>query len=93
MMGAAGGFGDAESEGEINRDLGEQPLAGVMAANGLKPAEVVAASTEQITFKMVSRAVKGRRLTANVQGKIVRAVSRAAGREYSAAELFNYAGR
>ena len=49
----------------INRNLGEQPIAGLMHAQGLTPKDLVAASTQQITFKMVSRACKGRRLTLN----------------------------
>ncbi len=51
---------------------------------------MVAASTEHITHKMVARACKGRRLTANVQGKILRAVNTLAGRELRVADLFNY---
>lgn len=74
----------------IVRDLGEQPLVGVMADCGLSVHDVVAASSEQITHKMVSRGRKGRRLTRNVQFKILRAVNKASGREYSLGELFNY---
>ncbi len=75
---------------EIPRNLGEQPLARVLAELGLKSHDLVAASTEQITHKMVARACKGRRLTSNVQGKIVRAANAAAGRTFSRGELFNY---
>jgi hypothetical protein len=71
-------------------DLGEQPLAQVMLAHGLKAHDLVAISTEQITHKMVSRACKGRRLTATVQAKIRKALAKAAGKEYSLAELFTY---
>ena len=74
----------------IERDLGEQPIALVLAEHRLKAHDVVAASTEQITHKMVARACKGRRLTPHVQGKIVRAVNLAASRTYSRADLFNY---
>jgi hypothetical protein len=74
-----------------DRDLGEQPLAALMAECGLKPADLVAASDEQITHKMVSRAMKGRRLTANTMGKIRRAWQRAAPEPHRDAELFNYA--
>ena len=76
--------------GEIDRNLGEQPIARIMAEQGLRPRDLVVASTEQITHKMVSRACKGRRLTPNVQCKIRNALSKAAGREYSVPELFNY---
>ena len=72
------------------RDLGEQPLAGLMAERGLKPADLVAASGEQLTHKMVARALRGRRLTANTMGKVQRAWNLAAQSEHAATELFNY---
>lgn len=75
------------------RDLGEQPISRLLAELGLKSHDLVAASAEQITHKMVARACKGRRLTRNVQAKIVRAVHGATGRAYSHAELFNYGER
>jgi hypothetical protein len=56
----------------------------------LLPHALVEASTEQITHKMVSRAIKGRRLTSNTKRKIIRAFNAASGKQYSAAELFNY---
>lgn len=72
------------------RNLGPQPVAQLMAGQGLKPHDLVAASTEQITHKMVSRACKGRRLTHNVQSKILNALNRATGRTYVMKDLFNY---
>ena len=78
------------SNDEIERDLGEQPLAWVMAERGLKSHDLVAASTEQITHKMVARACKGRRLTPNVQAKILRALNAATGGNYATRDLFNY---
>ena len=74
----------------IERDLGEQPLARIMIERGLKAHDLVAASPEQITHKMVARACKGRRLTPNAQVKILRALNAAAGGNYSADDLFNY---
>ena len=70
--------------------MGVQPVEQVMAEHGLKAHDLVAASNEQITHKMVSRACKGRRLTPNIKAKILRAVNSAAGREYSMQDLFNY---
>ncbi len=61
-----------------SRDLGEQPLAGLMTEHGLQPKDLVQASTEQLTFRMVTRAMKGRRLTANTMGKVQRAWAHAA---------------
>lgn len=72
------------------RDLGEQPLAELMAARSLRSNDLVAASTEQITHKMVARACKGRRLTPNVQSKILRAYNSATATQAAMGDLFNY---
>ena len=74
----------------IERNLGEQPLARLLADLELTPAHLVRASTEQLTHKMVSRATKGRRLTRGVQGTVLRALNSASGREFQIADLFNY---
>ena len=75
---------------KITNDLGVQPIAGIMAGHGLKPNDLVRNSTEQLTHKMVSRAVKGRRLTPKIQLKIIRALNKAIGKEYNLIDLFNY---
>lgn len=75
---------------DIERNLGEQPIARVMRDHNLNARDLVAASTDQLTHKMVSRACRGRRLTPNVQAKIRAALSRAAGREYAREDLFTY---
>jgi len=72
------------------RDLGEQPLAALLAERSLRSTDLVAASTEQITHKMVARACKGRRLTPNVQGKILRAYNAATSSQAAMGDLFNY---
>lgn len=76
--------------GDACFDLGEQPIAKVMAELGLKSHDLVNASTEQITHKMVAKAMKGRRLTPHVQRKILTALNKAAGKEYGLRDLFNY---
>jgi hypothetical protein len=75
---------------EIERDLGEQPIAKILAMNGIKAHDLVACSTEQITHKMVNRAVKGRRLTSAVQSKILNALNKASNKGYRLKDLFNY---
>ena len=75
---------------DIERDLGKQPLTDIMGLHKFKAHDIVAASDEQITHKMISRAVKGRRLTPNVQYKILNALNRAAKKSYSLKDLFNY---
>ncbi len=74
----------------MDRDLGSQPIAEIMAKLGLRPHDLVAASSEQLTHKMVARACKGRRLTPNTQSKVLRALNAAAGRSFELGELFNY---
>ena len=75
---------------DIRRELGEQPIGKIMALHGLKPQDLVENSTEQLTYKMVSRAVKGRRLTPNVQYKILDALNRAAKKNYTLKDIFSY---
>jgi hypothetical protein len=74
----------------IDRDLGEQPIAKIMALCGLKAHDIVACSIEQITHKMISRAVKGRRLTPAVRSKILNALNKASKKSYLLKDLFNY---
>ncbi len=75
---------------ERERDLGEQPIAGLLTQLELDAHDLVAASTEQLTHKMVQRACKGRRLTPNMKCKVQRALQTAAEREFKLAELFSY---
>ena len=75
---------------KTERNLGEQPIARIMARHGLGARDLVAASTEQITHKMVTRACKGRRLTRHVQGKIRNALNAAARMDYGIDTLFTY---
>jgi hypothetical protein len=74
----------------IERNLGEQPIARIMAEAGLKAHDLVAASPVQMTHKMVSRACKGRRLTSNTREIVRNALQVASGRTFQLAELFNY---
>ncbi len=75
---------------EIERNLGPQPIERIMAEHHLKPHDLVAASTEQITHKMIARACKGRRLTPNAQTKVLAALNRASQQDYRLPDLFTY---
>ena len=75
---------------EVKRDLGLQPIADILAERGLKSHDLVKASTENITHKMVVRACKGRRLTTKVQKKIANALNRASDESFTVGDLFNY---
>ena len=75
---------------EIERNLGEQPVARIMQEHKLKPHDLVAASPVEMTHKMVARACKGRRLTPNTQAKVLAALNRATEKNFSLSDLFNY---
>jgi len=71
-------------------DLGSQPVEEILAKHNLTHHDIVAASTEQITHKMVVRACKGKKLSRRVQLKIVHAVNTAAETDYKLKDLFTY---
>ena len=74
----------------IERNLGLQPISKIIEEHNLKPNDIVSASQDQITHKMIKRAVTGRRLHANVKIKILNALNKATGKNYSLNDLFNY---
>jgi cell envelope opacity-associated protein A len=74
---------------EIARNLGEQPIARIMREHNLKPRDLVAISSVEMTHKMLSRACKGKRLTLNTQSKVLAALNRATGKTYARRDLFN----
>lgn len=51
-----------------------QPFDALMTQLGLTNAQLVHASTAQLSFKMVQKARKGRRLSPNMQTKILTAL-------------------
>lgn len=61
----------------MSDDLGPQPLEAVMARHALTPAHLVRESNDPLSFKMVQKGRKGRRLTPNVQRKILTALKAA----------------
>ncbi len=71
-------------------NVGSQPLDGLLTGLGLTNHDLVAASTEQLTHKMVQKGRKGRRLTFNARQKILNALNRRTGGHYSLEQLFNY---
>jgi hypothetical protein len=74
----------------MERNLGAQPIAQRLVELGLRPHDLVAASTEQLTHKMVTRACKGRWLTRHTQCKVRDALNRAVGANYTLGDLFTY---
>ncbi len=61
-----------------------------MVSLGLNNHDLVAASEEQLTHKMVAKARRGRWMTMRLRLKVLRALNNATGREYALADLFNY---
>ena len=74
----------------MEREFGEQPISALLVSLGLDNHDVVAASTEQLTHKMVAKARRGRWLTMRIRLKILRALNAASGNVYTLADLFNY---
>lgn len=73
-----------------DRNKGPQPIVEVMRQYDLKPKDLVEASAEQLTHKMVARAMKGRQLTINSKGIVQRAMNRATSKVWTQKQLFNY---
>lgn len=79
---------DFDQASEYN--FGPQPIDEIMAKKKLKAHDLVAASTEQLTHKMVSRACKGRKLSRRVQLKVRNALNIVTEQNYSLKDLFTY---
>lgn len=62
-------------EDSLIRDLGLQPLDAILDEIGLNNHQLVALSTEQLTHKQVQKARKGKRISVNIQRKILRALN------------------
>lgn len=75
---------------KTEKNFGEQPIKNLIAEHRLKPHDLVACSAEQMTHKMISRAVKGRKLTLNTKLKVLRALNLAARKNFTLKDLFNY---
>jgi hypothetical protein len=70
--------------------MGEQPIARLMSKAGIKAHDLVTASKVPMTHKMVARACKGRKLTANTKNIVLNALQQVTGKTYSFSDLFNY---
>lgn len=79
-----------EDVSAVDRNKGPQPIVEVMRQYDLKPNDLVEASAEQLTHKMVARAMKGRQLTINSKGIVQRAMNRATSKVWTQKQLFNY---
>ncbi len=82
---------------EIERNMGVQPLDGIMTEHELGNHALVTASTEPMTHKAVQRARKGRRLTKHMKQRMADALTllmKQQGKEierpWVVKDLFNY---
>ena len=75
---------------QTEHNLGPQPIIEVLQKHKLIAHDLVAASTAQITHKMVTRACKGRKLSRRVQLKIRNALNTATEQSYTLSDLFTY---
>lgn len=71
---------------EPTRDHGTQPIDTLIQTWGLANADLVSASTEQLTYKQVQKARKGRELTLHMRMKLARALNVAIWNRLSAAD-------
>lgn len=78
--------------GNPEMDCGVQPLDEIMEELGLGNHDLVAASDEHLTHKVVQKGRRGRRLTRHSALKILRALEKAApgGVPRHLEDLFNY---
>lgn len=82
---------DASFDADGGLQRGTQPLDALLERLGLSNHDLVEASTEQLSHKMVSKARKGRRITANIKWKILNALNRCGeGHAFALKDLFNY---
>ena len=71
--------------------MGPQPLDAIMARLGLTNHDLVVASAEQLTHKVVAKGRKGKKLTPGARHKILLALSSVRpGETFRIEELFNY---
>lgn len=80
-----------------DRQMGTQPLDAILEEKTLANSDLVEISTEQLTHKQVQKSRKGRRVSANIQNKILNALNAVAekqnfGKRYVLSDLFDYEG-
>ena len=71
-------------------NLGPQPIIELLDKHKMTHHDLVAASTEQITHKMITRACMGRKLSRRVQLKILNALNTTSEQTYKLTDLFTY---
>lgn len=80
-------------DSDIERNLGEQPIAKILEERSLSHHDLVEASGGRCNHKMVARACKGRRLTPNTKAIVLDALNAAVAandESFALTDLFNY---
>lgn len=75
---------------ELEKNLGEQPLKAILEKHRLSAKDLRGASRLPMTFKLISRACKGRRLTSHSKKTVLEALQTATGNMYTMKDIFNY---
>lgn len=75
---------------QMRREFGPQPIDQLLDKLEISNRQLVLASTEQVTHKMVGKARRGRWLSNKVRQKIMRAINKASGENFNSKDLFNY---
>ncbi|MFA6815912.1 MAG: hypothetical protein WCS73_06415 [Lentisphaeria bacterium] len=75
---------------EKTREFGLQPIDRVINERGLNNHAVVAASSDQLTHKMLAKARRGRWLKPAVRHKIKDALNTLLNKNFKLEDLFNY---
>ena len=73
-----------------NRQLGIQPLDEILKTLEFSNSDLVEASSEQLTHKQVQKCRQGRRVTKNIQNKVLNALNHLSDKTYSTGDLFTY---
>ena len=80
-------------DSDIERNLGEQPIAKILEERSLSHHDLVEASGGRCNHKMVARACKGRRLAPNTKAIVLDALNAAVAandESFALTDLFNY---
>ena len=81
-----------ENKFEKEIENGVQPLDAIMTTHELTNTDIVKSSPHQLSFKMINKARKGRRVSTKIQVKITEALNFALDGEarFKRIQLFNY---
>ncbi|MFT5387035.1 MAG: hypothetical protein ACI9F2_000396 [Lysobacterales bacterium] len=72
-------------------EFGPQPLIELLVELKLSNKDLVDVSTEQLSFKMLQKGAKGRKISNNIKSKILRSLNKLSSeKNYAFKDLFTY---